>query len=82
MDADFGKLLNYKQMMRHPKYKGKWQVSLANEFGRLANGVGGGGRIKRSNAIRFIRIRDIPKDRTKDETYGQFVCIVQPEKTE
>ena len=69
MDAESGKLLNYKQLMRHPKYKGKWQISSANEFGRLANGVGG--RIKGTNTITFIRMQDVPKDRMKDVTYGQ-----------
>eukprot|EP00804_Cyclotella_cryptica_P009002 CCRYP_003107-RA/>CCRYP_003107-RA protein AED:0.29 eAED:0.29 QI:0/0/0/1/1/1/2/0/642 len=45
-----------------------------------ANGVGG--RIKGTNTIRFIRKRDIPKNRLKDITYGQFVCTVRPEKKE
>ena len=35
-----GKMLNYRQLMRHPTYKKDWQLSSANEFGRLANGVG------------------------------------------
>jgi hypothetical protein len=80
MDAESGKLLNYKQLMRHPKYKGKWEISSANEFGRLANGVGG--RIKGTNTITFIRMQDVPRDRMKDVTYGQFVCMVRPEKAE
>ena len=80
MDAESGKLMNNKQLMRHPKYKGKWQVSLINEFRRLANGVGG--RIKGTNTIKFIKMQDVPKDRMKDVTYGQFVCMVQPEKAE
>ena len=33
MDAETGKLLNYKQLMRNPKYKKKWDISSANEFG-------------------------------------------------
>ena len=81
MDAETGKLLNYKQLMRDPKYRKKWSISSANEFGRLANGVGG--RIKNpTNTIKFIRRKDIPKDRKKDVTYGSFVCSVRPEKKE
>ena len=81
MDAETGKLLNYKQLMRNPKYKRKWATSSANEFGRLANGVGG--RIKKpTNTIRFVRREEIPKDRRKDVTYGSFVCNVRPEKEE
>ena len=35
---------------------------------------------KNTNTIKFIRKEDVPKDRRKDVTYGQFVCTVQPEK--
>ena len=81
MDADTGKLLNYKQLLRNPKHKKKWTTSSANNFGRLANGVGG--RIKKTtNSIKFIRKSNIPKDRRKDVTYGSFVCTVRPEKEE
>ena len=81
MDAETGKLLNYRQLMRDPKYKKRWSTSSANEFGRLANGVGG--RIKNpTNTIKFIRKKDVPNDRRKDVTYGQFVCSVRPEKKE
>eukprot|EP00956_Cyclotella_meneghiniana_P017716 scaffold29109_cov56-Cyclotella_meneghiniana.AAC.5 len=79
LDEDTGNLLNYRQLLRHPKYKAQWKVSSANEFGRLANGVGG--RIKKpTNTIRFIREQDVPKDRRKDITYGSFTCSVRPEK--
>ena len=81
MDKKSGKMLNYRQLMRHPDYKGPWSLSSANEFGRLANGVGG--RIKNpTNTIKFIRLTDIPRDRRRDITYGQFVCTERPEKTE
>ena len=44
MDEHTGRLLKYNQLMRDPKYKKNWSPSSENEFGRLANGVGG--RIK------------------------------------
>ena len=81
MDADTGKLLYYNQLMRNPKYKKNWSTSSANEFGRLGNGVGG--RIKnQTNTITFIRRRDIPNNRKKDVTCGQFICSVRLEKKE
>jgi hypothetical protein len=40
MDADTGKLLNYRQLMRSKKYREAWSLSSANKFGRLANGIG------------------------------------------
>ena len=80
MDADTGKVLNYRQLMQSTKHKETWSKSSANEFGRLANGVGG--RIKGTNTIKFIHKRDVPSNRMKDVTYGQFVCVIRPEKTE
>jgi hypothetical protein len=81
MDKTTGKLLNYRQLIRHPAYHADWTLSSANEFGRLANGVGG--RIKNpTNTIKFIPKSAIPKDRRKDVTYGSFVCTVRPEKKE
>eukprot|EP00804_Cyclotella_cryptica_P013547 CCRYP_012910-RA/>CCRYP_012910-RA protein AED:0.33 eAED:0.31 QI:0/0/0/1/1/1/2/0/567 len=80
MDHDTCKLLNYRAILRHPAYHDNWTTSSANEFGQLASGVGG--RVKGTNTIRFIRKQDIPKDRIKDITYGQFVCTIQPEKKE
>jgi len=81
MDKDTGKMLNYRQLLRIPKYREIWSKSSANEFGRLANGVGG--RIKNpTNTIKFIHERDVPKNRMKDVTYGQFVCTIRPEKAE
>ena len=52
MDADTGKLLNYKKLTKDPKYKKRWAISSANEFGRLENGIGG--RVKGTNTIQFI----------------------------
>ena len=78
MDADTGKLLNYRQLRRDPKYSKEWNKYSANEFGRLANSVGG--RVKRTNTIIFIRRSDVPARRRKDVTYGQFVSSIRPEK--
>jgi len=66
--------------MQSKKHKEKWSKSSANKFGRLANGVGG--RIKGTNTIKFIHKRDVPSKRMKDVTYGQFVCVIRPEKVE
>jgi hypothetical protein len=81
MDKDTGKLLNYSQLMNSPKYKKAWSLSAANEFGQLANGIGG--CIKNpTNTIEFIFQHKVPADRIKDVTHGQFVCTVRPEKAE
>ena len=72
MDTDTGKLLSYRQLMRNPKFKNNWSTSSANEFGRLANGVGG--RIKNTtNKIVFITRNETPHNQRKYVMYGQFM---------
>ena len=74
MDTETGKLLNYKQLLKHPKYKGKWKISSADELSRLTQGVGR--KVKGTNTITFIRMKDVPEECMKDVTYGQFVYMV------
>ena len=66
--------------MRDPKYKKTWSQSAANEFGRLAQGVGG--RFKGTNTIFFIHKNQVPHERMKDVTYGSFSCDYKPNKAE
>ena len=80
MDAETGKVFNYRQLMQSTKHRETWSKSSANEFGRLTNGVGG--RIAGTNTMRYIRKSDVPHNRMKDVTYGQFVCCIRPEKEE
>jgi hypothetical protein len=81
MDADMGKLLNYRQLMRSMKYRQAWSLSSANEFGRLSNGIRS--RIQSpTNTIEFVFKHNVPTEQINDVTYGQFVCTVRPEKAE
>ncbi len=81
MDKDTGKLLNYRQLMNSLKYKKVLSLSAANEFGQLANGIGG--CIKNpTNTIEFIFQHEVLAGCIKDITYGQLVCTVRPEKVE
>ena len=80
LDGDTGEMLEYRQLLRHPKLGPAWNTSGANEIGRLAQGVGG--RIKGTNTINFIRKGEVPPERFKDCTYGRFVCVVRPQKAE
>ena len=56
-DKASGDYLKYRQLMRDPKYKETWSQSAANEFGRLAQGVGG--RFKGTNTIFFVHKKGI-----------------------
>jgi hypothetical protein len=78
LDHYTGELLEYRRLLKHPRYKDVWNKSAADEFGRLAQGIGG--RKKGTDTIRFIHKREIPVDRLKDVTYIKFVCTVRTEK--
>jgi len=79
-DEESGQLLKYRKLITHPKYQEVWLHSSANEFGRLAQGVGG--RIKGTDTIFFIYKTQVPPDRWKDVTYAKFVCELKPNKAE
>jgi hypothetical protein len=79
-DEETGELLKYRKLINHPKYHEVWRHSSANEFGRLAQGVGG--RILGTNTIFFIHKHEIPPDRWNDVTYAKFVCELKPNKLE
>ena len=65
------KVLKYRQLIQHPVIGEQWRYSSANEFGRLAQGIGG--RVKGTNTVKFIPRQRVPDERTKDVIYGQFV---------
>ena len=79
-DPDTGQQLEYRQLITHPNAHlcRTWQLSSANEFGRLAQGVGG--RITGTDTIRFIHHHEMPP--TRRPTYARFVCDIRPQKAE
>ena len=81
LDHDTGDMLEYRALLKNPKFSPDWNISSANEFGRLAQGIGG--RISNpTNTIFFINKNEVPEDRLRDCTYGKFVCTVRPQKAE
>ena len=77
-DEDTGEYLNYRQLIKNSKHAKIWLTSAANEFGRLAQGVGG--RIEGTDTIKFIHKHEVPKNKT--DTYARFCCNVRPQKAE
>ena len=71
-------MLEYRQLLRHPKLQEIWNREGANQFGRLAQGVGG--RIEGTNTIHFIKKQEIPQDRLKDVTYIKCVQASEQKK--
>ena len=78
LDQETGQLLEYRALLKHPRFKEVWSRSASDEFGRLAQGIGG--RIKGTDTIRFIFKHEVPQDRFKDVTYIKFVCTIRTEK--
>jgi hypothetical protein len=70
--------MEYRQLISDPTTKAAWQLSAANEFGHLAQGVGG--QIKGMDTIKFIHGNELPADR--QPTYPRFVCTERPQKEE
>ena len=62
-DPDAGKQLEYKQLINHPDSKlcQTWQRTSANEFGQLAQGVGGW--MEGTETIKFLHYHELPKNR-------------------
>jgi hypothetical protein len=73
-----GRPMEYQQLISDPSTRESWQISAANEFGRLAQGVGG--RVKGTNIIHFIPHHEMPADR--QATYPRFVCSERLQKQE
>ena len=66
------------KLIKDPATALQWNHSAANEFGRLAQGVGG--RIEGTNTIFFIHKSKVPHGRTV--AHARFVCDIHPQKAE
>ena len=60
LDHETGKILKYRQLLRHPKFKEVWSKVAANEFGRLAKGIKR--RVEPTSTIEFIHKSEIPRE--------------------
>ena len=78
IDTDTGRSLEYRHLIRGPN-KDVWTTSLANDLGRLAQGVGT--RMPTgTNTVFFIPCSAIPYGRTV--TYSRLVASIRSHKTE
>ena len=78
--AETGDLLEYRHLIKHPKYKKAWGYSLGNEVGRLAQGMPG--RNNGTDTIQFIERNNVPSQKWKDMTNCRIVCNERPQKLE
>jgi hypothetical protein len=66
LDNETGNLLEYRHLMKHPKYKDVWTKSFGTEIRRLAT---------TAETIFFVKKDEIPDDRKGNETYARIVCV-------
>ena len=83
LDPESGLSLEYRQLVKHPKYKDVWSRSYAKELGRLCQGLkdtDSANKVTGTDTFHVIDFEDIPKDRLKEVCYSNVVCKVRPEK--
>jgi hypothetical protein len=66
LDNETGDLLEYRHLMKHPKYKDVWTKSFGTEIRRLATNT---------ETIFFVKKDKIPNNRKGNETYARIVCV-------
>ena len=76
LDKDTGELMEYRHLMKSPKYRQLYGKSYTKELGRLAQGMPG--QIEDTNNIFFIDKADIPTTRWRDVTHGRVVVNYRP----
>jgi hypothetical protein len=78
INEETGKSMEYKDLLKDPKYREDWSRAAANEFGRLFNGVGknadGAQRVVGTNTCCWIKRSQVP--RGKKVTYARTVVAI------
>ena len=65
-DDEMGNFLEYRHLMKHPKYKDIWTKSFRSEICHL---------VTTTETIFFVWKEEIPENRRGDETYARIVCV-------
>ena len=71
LNEETGELMEYRHIMKNPKYRQLYVTSYCKVLRRLAQGMPG--KAEGTNTIYFIDKADIPDERWKDVTYGRVV---------
>ena len=79
LDHETGESLEYRQLIKHPKYKDVWSSSYAKELGRLCQGYKGPDTTKPpvdgTDTFHVIDFADIPDpDHTRITIAGNRIC--------
>jgi ribosomal protein S10 len=80
MDDETGDMLEYRQLIKRPKYRDTWSKAFGKEIGRLAQGQKG--VVEGTDAIFFKSMDEVPPERRKDITYARICANYRPEKAD
>ena len=80
LNEETGELMEYRHIMKNPKYRQLYATSYSKELGCLAQGIPG--KVEGTNTIYFIDKAEIPAERWKDVTYGRVVVAYRPKKSD
>ena len=80
LDKETGELMEYRKLMKNPKYRPLYRDSYAKEIGRLAQVMPG--LVEGTNTMFSIDKTAFPADRWREVTYGQIVVDYRPENTD
>ena len=73
--------MEYRDLINDPHTRDRWENSMCNEIGRLAQGRKLTG-LKGTDTFKFIPFQKIPLNHRKDITYARVVVDYQPQKAE
>ena len=73
-------MLEYRQLIRHPKHRKIWSRGMSQEVGRLAQGILGA--VDGTDTIVYIERSRVPQNRKKDTTYARIVSDARVGKEE
>jgi hypothetical protein len=74
------KLLEYWHLIANSTTCATWTYLYGNKIGRLAQGMPG--QNTGTNTIHFIPRDGVPREQSKDVTYGLITCLIRPEKND
>ena len=80
LNEETGELMEYRHIMKIPKYRQLYATSYRKELGCLAQVIPG--KLEGINTIYFIEKSDIPAEQWKDVTYGRVVVAYRLEKSD
>ena len=79
LNEETGELMEYRKVMKNPKYRRLYEPEYSKELGRIAQVIPG--QEKGADTSFFVDKGRVPVDRWRDITYGRVVVNCRPKQT-